>query len=151
MKKIMIILSVWSCCFLFAGCSSRNTVTSNDDAETKNIMENEFQEMENKLPDIEPVVEDNWPDSIGRENENTTAENLSFDIQISNPVALSITCVTKSGKLDMEIISDDGDTIFSESAIQTEEFEVNINSSGTYKVIIQAKEHTGSFWIVPQR
>jgi len=151
MKKIMIILSVWSCCFLFAGCSSENTVSSNDDAGTENTMENELQEMENKLPDIEPVVEDNWPDSIGRENKDTTAKNLLFEIQISNPMVLDITCVTESGKLNMEIIGEDGKKIFNESNIQTENFEVNINSSGTYKVIIQAKKHTGSFWIEPQK
>ncbi len=151
MKKLMIILSVWSCCFLFTGCSFENPVSSNDDVGTENIMESGLQEMGNKLPDIEPVVEDNWPNSIGRENENTTAESLSFEIQISEPMVLAITCVTKSGRLDMEIESDDGEKIFSESDIQTENFEVNIDSSGTYKVIIQAKQHTGSFWIEPQK
>ena len=151
MKKIIIILSVWSCCFLFAGCSSENMVSLNDDAGTENTMENGFQEMGDKLPDIEPVVEDNWPNSIGRENENTTAKNLSFEIQISEPMVLSITCVTESGKLDMEIERNDGEKIFSESDIQTEKFEVNINSSGTYNVVIQAKKHTGSFWIEPQK
>lgn len=151
MKKMMIILSVCSCCFLFAGCSLENTVSANDDVGTENIMENGLQEMGNNLPDIEPVVEDNWPDSIGRENENTTAENLSFEIQISNPMVLAIACVTESGKLDMKIKSDDGEQIFNESDIQTENFEVNINSSGTYKVIIQAEKHTGSFWIEPQK
>lgn len=151
MKKTMIILLMCSFCFLFVGCSSENTVSSNDDVGTENSMENRLQEMGNKLPDIEPIVEDNWPDSIGRENENTTAENLSFEIEISNPMVLVITCVTESGRLDMEIESDDGEKIFSESDIQTENFEVNTNSSGTYKVLIQAKNHTGSFWIEPQK
>ncbi|MCM1048148.1 MAG: hypothetical protein NC433_06975 [Clostridiales bacterium] len=147
MKKIIIILSVCSCCFLFTGCTAENTVSSNGGIGAENIRESELQKMDNKLPEIEPVVEDNWPDSIGRENENTTAENLSFDIQISNPMVLYIACVTESGKLNMEITSSDGERIFSASDIQTENFEVTINSSGTYKVIIQAKEHTGSFLI----
>ena len=47
------------------------TVFLNDDAGTENTMEHEFQEMGDKLPDIEPVVEDNWPNSIGRESEDT--------------------------------------------------------------------------------
>ncbi len=51
-------------------------------------------------------------------------------------MVLNITCVTESGKLDMEITNGDGEKIFSESDIQAENFEVNINSSGTYKVII---------------
>ncbi len=145
MKKMIIILSVWGCCFLLTGCSLENTVSANDNTGTENTMENELPE----IADVEPVVEENWPDRIGRENEDTTAENLSFDIPISNPMVLAVTCVTESGKLDMEIMNGDGEKIFSESDIQTENFEVNINSSGTYKVIIQAKEHTGSFWLEP--
>jgi len=34
MKKIMIILSVWSCCFFFAGCSSKSTDANILNAET---------------------------------------------------------------------------------------------------------------------
>ncbi|MCM1123856.1 MAG: hypothetical protein NC416_14840 [Eubacterium sp.] len=151
MKRILIILFAWSYCFLFAGCSSQNIVSSKTDVGTENTVENELQQMENELPDIGSVVEDNWPDRIGRENENTTAQNLSFDIEISNPMILDIICVTESGKLDMEIISSDGEEIFHESDIQTESFEVHINSSGTYKVIMQLKEHTGSFWIEPRK
>ncbi len=86
-------------------------------------MENELQEMGNELSDIEPVVEDNWPDSIGRENKDTTAEDLLFDIQISDPMVLDITCVTESGRLDMEITNGNGEKIFSESDIQTENFQ----------------------------
>lgn len=155
MKKIMIILSVWSCCLLFTGCSFENPLSLNEDAGTENTMENGLQEMENNLsdidlPDIEPVVEDDWLNRIGRENENTTAESLSFEIQISEPMVLEIACVTESGKLDMEIEGEDGEKIFCESDIQTESFEVNVTSPGTYKVIIQAKQHTGSFWIEPR-
>lgn len=151
MKKIMILLFAWSCCFLFAGCSSQNIVSSNSDVRIDNTMENELQQMENELPDIGSVVEDNWPDRIGRENENTTAQNLSFDIEISNSMVLDIICMTESGKLDMEIISSDGEEIFHESDIQTESFEVDINSLGMYTVIVQLKEHTGSFWIEPRK
>lgn len=34
MKKVMMILSVWSCCFLFAGCSSQNADSRIFDIET---------------------------------------------------------------------------------------------------------------------
>ncbi len=151
MKKMVIILIVWSCCFLLAGCSLENSIFSNDNAGNEMTMENEFEEMKDKLSDIEPIVEDNWPDNIGRENVGLSAEKLSFEIEISNPMVLAIACVTESGKLDMKIQNDDGEEIFSESDIQTENFEVNINSSGTYKVIIQANKHVGSFWIEPQK
>ncbi len=150
-KKMMMILSVCACCFLFAGCSAENTASANDSAGTESTMEDGLPEMEDKLPDVEPVVEDNWPDSIGKENEKMTAENLSFEIPISDPMTLTVTCVTESGKLDMEIKDDDGEKIFSKSDIQTENFEVNVNSSGTCTVIIHAENHTGSFWIQPQK
>jgi len=150
MKKIIILLSVCICCFLLTGCKLVNTASTNKDTGTENTTENGLQEMGSKLPDIETVVEDNWPDSIGREDENLTAENLSFEIKISNPLVLAITCVTEDGKLDMEIKADDGERIFAESDIQTENFEVSIDSPGTYKVIVQAENHTGSFWIEPQ-
>lgn len=131
MNKMMIILTAWSCCFLFVGCSIENRASSNDNAGNEITMENGFERTENELSDIEPmadmepIVEDNWPDNIGRENE--------------------------SGKLDMKIQNDAGEEIFNESDIQTEDFEVNINSPGTYKIIIQAEKHVGSFWIEPQK
>ncbi len=149
MKKIMIILCICSVCFLFTGCYSDRISTHNKTETPENVS----QEMNNGLPpimEIESVVEDNWPESIGGEDYDMTAENLSFEIKISSPTELSISCVTESGKLDMEIKSDDGEKIFGESNIQTEDFEVNTDSPGTYKVIIQAKNHTGGFWIKPQ-
>lgn len=151
MKKIIMMLSICSCCFLFTNCSLEDTVPSNNDISTETIIENKFQEMKNNLPAIEPIVEDYWPNYISRKNEDTTAENLSFAIQISSPMVLEIICVTESGKLDMEMIKDNGEKIFSEKNIQTEKFKVQITSSGTYQVIIQAKDHTGSFWIEAQK
>ncbi len=63
---------------------------------------------------------------------------------------MSVACVTQRERLDIEITGEDGETVFCEKNIQTETFEVPINASGTYKVIVHAEEHTGSFWIEPQ-
>ncbi len=150
MKKIL--LSICCLCVLFAGCASDEIFAPDGTDAVENElsgMENGLPEMENKpsLMEIEPVVEGSWPEGIGRKNENTTAENLSFSIEISNPTTVSIACVTESGTLDMEIRSEDKETVFREESIQTETFEIRINSLGTYEVIVQAKEHTGSFWI----
>ncbi len=157
MKKTIIMLSLCALCLGFTGCAANETVAV-DDVETADNMENGLSEMEpvtldimeNGLPEMEPVVEDNWPERIGRENDNTTAQNLSFDIEISNPMTLSLACVTESGKLDLEIKRHDGETVFHERDIQTENFTVSINAEGTYNVIMQADNHTGSFWIEPQ-
>lgn len=63
---------------------------------------------------------------------------------------MSVACVTQRERLDIEITGEDGETVFCEKNIQTETFEVPINASGTYKVIVHPEEHTGSFWIEPQ-
>lgn len=144
-KNLMMILSICGFCFLLAGCSSQNTSYDDESPESS---------IENKLPDIsdiEPVVKDNWSDSIGRETKNTSADELSFEIKISEPMVLAIDCVTESEKLDIEIKNPDGEKIFSESDIQTERFETSVDSSGTYKVVVNAKQHTGSFWITPKK
>lgn len=142
MKKRMILMFICGMCFLFAGC------TSDESPALEELTSIDI--MENGLPEIEPAVEDNWPERIGRKTENMTAQELSFDIEVSKPMLLSVACVTESGKLDMEIKRDDGETVFCEEDIQTETFEVRIDSVGTYKVIIQADGHTGSFWIKPK-
>lgn len=139
MKKFMLALCVCGLCLLCAACAP-------DKAPAQAGADNAGA-MENGLPGIEPIVEDSWPESIGRENEALTAENLSFDIEITAPAALVISCVTESGKLAMEIKNPDGERIFNESDIQTADFEVNINASGTYKVVVQAQKHTGGFWL----
>jgi len=117
----------------------------------------EAPEME-EMPEIEEVpeikrihgIEDNWPESIGRENENTTAENFSFEILISEPMALSISCETESGELDLEIENERGEEIFEKDDIRTGTYVVNAGSAGIYTVHFDCENHTGSFWIRPK-
>lgn len=105
-----------------------------------------------EVPEIEDIygVEDNWPESIGRENTDTTAEDFSFDIWIPEPMTLEITCVTNSGELDLEIESGNGKDIFEKDDIRTGTFEVKADSVGMYKVHFECDDHTGSFWIRPK-
>ena len=107
------------------------------------------------LPDMSEIediyrVEDNWPESIGRENTDTTAEDFSFDIWIAEPMTLEISCVTNSGELDLEIESGNGKEIFEKDDIRTGTFEVKADSVGMYKVHFECDDHTGSFWIRPK-
>lgn len=94
---------------------------------------------------------DYWPESIGRKNKNTTAENFSFGLEISEPVTLIVSCVTEDGELDMEIEDKYGEEIFEEEDIQTGDYEVRIDSPGTYRVSCEMDDHTGSFWIRPKK
>ena len=99
------------------------------------------------LEEIELVVEDNWPTSISRVTSETTAKNLSFNIQIDNPMTIILSFVTEEGKISMEITDERGNKLFDETNIETGTFEVNIEEVGTYTVTIQANNHTGSFEI----
>lgn len=101
------------------------------------------------LPDINGIVNE-WPDRIGRETENTTAEDFSFEIETERPTALVISCVTESGELDLEIEDENGKEIFEKDDIRTGEYEVKLKSSGTYRVTFDCENHIGSFWISPR-
>lgn len=101
------------------------------------------------LPDIYGIVNE-WPDRIGRENKNTTAEDFSFEIETERPTALVIFCVTESGELDLEIEDENGKEIFEKDDIRTGEYEVKLKSSGTYRVTFDCENHIGSFWISPR-
>ncbi len=105
------------------------------------------------LPELEGMgfLTDNWPESIGMETGNTTAENFSFALAISEPVTLTLSCVTKEGELDMEIEGEHGEEIFEKEDMQTGDYEVKIDSRGTYRVSCEMDDHTGSFWIRPKK
>lgn len=103
------------------------------------------------LPGVPEFIVDNWPESIGRENERTTADNFSFEIPIQEPMTLVISCETKRGELDLEIEDERGREIFERDEIPTGEYEVKIKDPGTYSVSFEMEDHTGSFWIRPKK
>ena len=103
-----------------------------------------------EIPAIYGIVNE-WPDRVGRENENTSAEEFSFEIRVTEPTVLVVSCVTKSGELDLEIEDEDGEEVFEKDDIRTGEYEVRLKSSGTYRVYFDCEKHTGSFWISPKK
>lgn len=108
-----------------------------------------------ELPEVSEIpsmygIVDEWPDRIGRENENTTAESFSFEISVAEPTVLVVSCVTERGELDLEIEDERGEDIFERDELRTGEYEVKIKSAGTYRVYFDCENHTGSFWISPK-
>lgn len=105
-----------------------------------------------ELPEVPGIygIVDEWPDRIGRENENTTAEDFSFEIEAAEQTALVISCVTEHGELDLEIEDENGKELFDKDDIRTGEYEVKIKSPGIYSVHVDCEDHTGSFWISPK-
>ncbi len=119
-----------------------NALSEMEDARQKMMIDPEEMGMEFLL--------DNWPESIGREDLNTTAENFSFQLEVSEPVTLVLSFVTESGELDMEIENERGDEVFEKEDIGTGEYEIKIDTPGTYRVSYEMDDHTGSFWIRPK-
>ncbi len=121
--------------------------------ETLPALESDENREKEELPDIgepdSPILEDDWPEKIGREDEGMTAHSLSFIIPIEEPVTLRIDCTTDSGSLNMRIVDVAGKVYFDEKKISTQTYEVEIDRTGNYQVIIDAERHVGSFWISP--
>ncbi len=105
------------------------------------------------LEEVEPVVveyEYDWSKRVGREDEDLTAKELSFEIELAEPAALAVSCETEGGTLDMKIQGPDGKSVFDQKDIQTGEYNADARLAGTYTVTVQAEGHTGSFWITPE-
>ncbi len=145
MKRLLVFL-ISASLALCVGCSAGETPSREADPAPAASSEGGLPPLE----EVEPVVEDSWPERAGRENEKLTAENLSFELELSEPAALTISCETESGTLDMEIQDPDGKSVFDQKDIQTGEYEAGAPSAGTYTVTVQAKDHTGNFWITPK-
>ena len=163
-KAIRILTGVLTLCIIFMaaffGSYHGASAAMPTNQEKQNLYENQSNSnnnTENGLPglpgleELEPLVDDKWPISISRTTENTTAKGLSFDIQIDEPMVIVVSCVTESGKMNMEIKDSNGNKLFDEKDMKTETFDVNISEAGTYTVTIQANNHTGSFQIAPKK
>lgn len=128
---------------------SVDTIAREELPEMKEVPEMEEMPEIEEVPEIEDIdlIEGSFPEGIGRKNENMTAEYVSFGIQVSEPMVISISCVTESGELDLEIKDVRGRKVFDKEDIRTGDYEVKIDSAGIYKVCFEADDHTGSFWI----
>ncbi len=138
-----------------AGYSSGNGTAAESGLPALPELEGAGSEWQGISVDLEAMgmdfLTDNWPESIGRENKNTTADNLSFALEVSEPVTLIVSCVTEEGELDMEIEDERGEEIFEKEDMRTGDYEVRIDSPGTYRISCEMDEHTGSFWIRPKK
>lgn len=150
MKRLLVFL-VSASLALCIGCSSREEASPEEPAPPAGsaVPADALAGGLPPLKEVEPVVEDSWPERVGREDENLTAEGLMFDIELAEPAALTVSCETESGTLDMEIEGPDGKSIFDQRELQTGEYEASAPSAGTYTVTVHAEGHTGNFWITP--
>jgi len=151
MKRLLVFL-VSASLALCIGCSSREETSPEEPAPPagSTVATDALEGGLPPLEDVEPVVEDSWPERAGREDEDLTAEGLSFDIELSKPMDLAVSCETESGTLDIKIEGPGGKDIFDQKELQTGEYEASAPSAGTYTVTVHAEGHTGNFWITPK-
>lgn len=94
----------------------------------------------------EPVT-DNWPESISCAAEGMNGEPLRFELEIEEARTLNISCLTKEGKLRIQIKTSEGKIVFDESEIGREDFEVFLEEPGVYSVSVWAERFYGKFEI----
>lgn len=153
--KFWIVITGAIICIIFAVCFLSDPVSEFPDNHDETVQDNNEKIVDNsaesfgldKLEDVEPIVEDNWPQNVSRVTQNTTAKDLTFDLQIDNPMTIVVSCITKSGNLDIIIENSSGKKYFEGSNMKTGDFEVELDKTGTYTVTIQADNHTGGFEI----
>lgn len=148
MKRLLVLLVSASLAFC-VGCSAGEETSPPASPAGSAVQTDALESGLSPLEDVEPVVEGSWPERVGREDEDLTADGLSFDIELAEPVTLAVSCETESGTLDMKIKGPDGKDIFDRKELQTGEYEASAPAAGTYTVTVQAEGHTGGFWISP--
>ena len=153
--KFWIVITGAIICIIFAVCFLSDPVSEFPDNPDKTVQNNDEEIVDNSaeslgleaLEDVEPIIEDNWPQNVSRVTQNTTAKDLTFNLQIDNPMTIVVSCITKSGKLDITIENSSGKEYFEGSNMKTGDFEVELDKTGIYTVTIQADNHTGGFEI----
>lgn len=152
MRKVIILVIFCICICAIGGCSSNRKTLQTEKTNSEEGLENEIEDIAD-LDDIEmeSLVNDDWPERIGRKTSDMTAKELMFDIQISKPMTIVISCSTEKGKLGMKIQNASGKTYFNKNNLKTEKFYIDIDKTGTYTVTVQSKDHTGSFWLKPKK
>lgn len=74
-------------------------------------------------------------------------KNKEFTVKEGETIKVEVDITTESGKIDLYIESDKGETIYEGHSLETQNFTVNISDSGKYKVRLEAKNHKGSYTI----
>ncbi|WP_455617550.1 hypothetical protein [Eisenbergiella sp.] len=88
---------------------------------------------------------DNWPDGFGRINEGLYAEDLSIQLPVDNPGTVVIEVETKKGRIGLKIVDEKGNACFNKEDLGSDKYEVFLDHSGNYFIIVNAECHTGSF------
>ncbi len=58
---------------------------------------------------------------------------------------VSVSIVTEKGKIDLEIVHEDGEVAYEGNDLETTDFTVTLNKSGKYTVRVDTKKHVGSY------
>jgi len=123
MKKIMIILSAWSCCFLFAGCSSKNT-----DSQILNVETSIFDSYTMEETETACIIK-------GRVSQKNDDNAVAAIVHAEEDITINI-----SGTLT-KINGDDTELIYMSS--DGEKTKITDNSSDTFDLPLNVSEGEG--------
>lgn len=103
---------------------------------------------------LDEVIENNWPESIRYHSNGCWANPMSTRFEVDKPVTLSVSCVTRDGKLRLKIVrhsalGEIGETVYFDETNPDGEYTVELDKEGQYKLLFYAKEHVGSAVIMP--
>lgn len=115
-----------------------------------------LESMETDLKDssLDEVIENNWPESIRYHSNGCSANPMSTRFEVDKPMTLSLSCVTRDGKLRLKIVrhsvlGEIGETVYFDETNPDGEYTVELDKEGEYKLLFYAKEHVGSAVIMP--
>ena len=100
-------------------------------------------------------IENNWPESICYYSNGSSANPMSTGFEVDAPMTVSVSCVTRDGKLRLKIVrhgvlGEIGETVYLDETNPDGEYVVELDKKGQYKVLFYAKEHVGSVAIIPE-
>lgn len=110
------------------------------------------------LEELEPAedielkeIENHWSESgsIRYQGDGVYADPMSTIFEVDEPVTLSVSCVTKEGKLRLKIVNkgilgDVGEIVYFDETNPDGEYTVALDKAGTYRVVFEARAHVGS-------
>lgn len=125
------------------------------DEDVKNI-EVDLDHMDEDLEDAGlDEIENNWPEGIRYYSNGSSADPMSTGFEVDAPMAVSVSCATRGGKLRLKIVrhgvlGEIGETVYLDETNPDGEYTVELDKKGQYKVLFYAKEHVGSVEIIPE-
>lgn len=99
-----------------------------------------------------PEIKDKWPESIVFDLKGIYAQPLIADIEVEEPVAVSVVYASTGGEMRLKIENENGEVYFDKDnvrAVDAGDYTVDLDEAGTYRILLYAKYLEGEIEIRP--